>query len=333
MRTPKFWYRRRGGANLWSTVLAPLGYVYAGATAVKQNLIKPLDVGVPVVCLGNLTVGGTGKTPLALVLAPILKDLGFKPAFLTRGYGGQTLGPHIVDLVSDSAELVGDEPLLLAEVAPTVVATDRVAGAKAAIREGADLIIMDDGFQNPSLAKTLSFVVIDQGRGFGNGLPIPAGPLREAPAKGLARADAILLTGSTSDRTPDLLYGLKEKGLPTFRTHLDVGAITPALPEGSRAVVAFSGLGDPQKFFDTALDLGLTLIDTEAFPDHHPYSEEDIARLKRLSEQYGAPLLTTAKDAVRLPTEFRAQVHVLPVAPVFEEREAFLAFLQEKLVR
>lgn len=333
MQTPEFWYPRRARVTLRSLLLAPFGFGFAGATALKQKLVKPHDVGVPVVCLGNLTVGGTGKTPLALALAPILKDLGFNPAFLTRGYGGKITGPHRVDLSCDTAELVGDEPLLLAEVAPTFVASDRVAGAKLAVQEGADLIIMDDGFQNPSLLKTLSFVVIDRGRGFGNGLPVPAGPLRETSTKGLARADAVLLTGTPSDSTPDLLFDLKQTGLPVFGTHLDVGAIAPALAEDTRAVVAFSGLGDPQKFFDTALEQGLTLLETEAFPDHHPYSAEDIARLKRLSEQYEAPLLTTAKDAVRLPTDFRTEVHVLPVEPVFEGRDKFLAFLQEKLVR
>src|SRR5690242_5245426 len=237
--TPEFWAHR----GLLSTVLEPAAWVYGQAAAARQRWTTPWRAPVPVICVGNLVAGGAGKTPVALSLAQRLAKRGRRVHILSRGYGGRSPGPLAVDPARHTAADVGDEPLLLAEVAPTWVARDRVAGAKAAIAAGAELLLLDDGFQNPTFAKDLSLVVVDGGYGLGNGRVLPAGPLREPLPRGLARADAIVLMGEDSAGVAPITA---EKPLCRAR-------LVPENPGevAGRTVVAFAGIGRPEKFFAT----------------------------------------------------------------------------------
>ncbi|MBI3517142.1 MAG: tetraacyldisaccharide 4'-kinase, partial [Proteobacteria bacterium] len=267
-------------------------------------------------CVGNLVVGGAGKTPVALALAADLKRRGRRVHCLTRGYGGTLLGPVVVDRDRHDAHAVGDEALLLAAVAPTVVARDRAAGAGLAFAQGADLIVMDDGFQNPGLAKDLSLLVIDGAVGFGNGRLLPAGPLREPIDAGLARAHALVLIGQ-DDRGVRRQVGDR---VPTLTARL---APTPAWDAlRGRRVVAFAGIGRPAKFFEALNAHGLLLVERAAFADHHSYTEEELARLARAASTADAVLVTTAKDAVRLSPEARARLTVLEVAVAWDDPDA-----------
>jgi tetraacyldisaccharide 4'-kinase len=266
MRAPDFWRSR----SPLSTLLTPLGALYAVGGRLRRALVSPRELAAPVVCIGNLVAGGAGKTPVALSIAQRLIGQGVKVHFLTQGYGGSLQGPVRVDPDRHGAAEVGDEPLLLARAAPCWVAKDRVAGAEAAIRDGADIIVMDDGHQNPALRKDLSIVVVDGGYGFGNGRVLPAGPLREPVAEGLARADAVALLG---DDETDVL-GRLQANMPILRGRL-APAPVPASVAG-RPVLPFAGIGRPDKFFETVRAVGCEIVDSRAFPDHHPYSLAEI---------------------------------------------------------
>jgi tetraacyldisaccharide 4'-kinase len=317
--TPEFWAHR----GLLSTVLEPAAWLYGRAAAARRRWTTPWHAPVPVVCVGNLVVGGAGKTPVALSLAQRLGERGRRVHMLSRGYGGRLAGPVLVDPAQHSADDVGDEPLLLAEVAPCWVARDRVAGAKAAIAAGADLLLLDDGFQNPTIAKDLSLVVVDGGYGFGNGRLLPAGPLREPLAEGLARADAIVLMGDDAAGAATMLGGT-----PLLRARL--------VPEqtadvAGRAVIALAGIGRPEKFFATLEEAGARLVRTYSFPDHHRYREDELARPIAESERAGAILITTAKDWVRLPPAMRARIHVLSVTVAWDDVAALDSLLGRAL--
>src|SRR5471032_314120 len=257
MRAPDFWQRRGAAAAL----LAPLGWLYGATVASKARSSKGFDPGLPVICVGNLTAGGSGKTPIAIAFAEMLRARGHRPYFLTRGYGGSERGPALATR-GHSAAVMGDEALLLARTAPTIVARDRAAGARLAKEKGASVLVMDDGHQNFSLHKTLSLVVVDAQSGFGNGFQIPAGPLREPVAQGLAGADAVVLVG---DGAPDLqgFHG------PILRAHLKAedGAFA------GKNVFAFAGIGRPEKFIASLQDSGANVTGSCYFDDHHPYSE------------------------------------------------------------
>jgi tetraacyldisaccharide 4'-kinase len=312
MRAPDFW--RRDG--LWPRLLTPLGALYGASVARKARAALPFRMDVPVVCVGNLTAGGSGKTPIAIALAQTLIAHGRAPFFLTRGYGGRVKGPwRVTD--DDSATHVGDEPLLLARAAPVIVAADRAAGAKLARREGADVIVMDDGHQNFALHKDLALVVVDGESGFGNRRMIPAGPLREPIAQGLARADAVIVIGGGD---PDL-GGFAG---PVLRAHLAVDAA----PLAGQSVFAFAGIGRPQKFFDSLRAAGVRIEGARAFADHHPYSATEIAALKAT----GLPLVTTEKDWARLPPAARAGIAAVPAEARFDDPAA-LARLLDRLGR
>ncbi|CAO4149715.1 tetraacyldisaccharide 4'-kinase [Methylorubrum aminovorans] len=316
MHPPGFW--SRPPTHPLARLLAPAGRFYGGLTADRMD--RPGAVPpCPVLCVGNFTLGGAGKTPTALALARLLRGIGRTPAFLSRGYGGRLAGPLIVDPARHGAAEVGDEPLLLARAETTVVARDRPAGARLCAEAGADVIVMDDGLQNPSLTKTLSFAVIDGGAGIGNGLPFPAGPLRVPLARQWRHVAGLVLVG---DGAPGAaLAGEAEaRGLTVHRARL--------LPEdgagwAGRRVVAFAGIGRPQKFFETLRGLGAEIVAERAFPDHHPFRAGDLAKLSALAAQAGAGLVTTEKDAVRLPAQTRAEVRVLRVALAFTD-EALL---------
>ncbi len=299
MRAPGFWSRPPG---LASALLSPLGALYAAGTA--RRVRRPgARIGVPVICVGNLTAGGTGKTPTVIALAERLRDRGVAAHVVSRGYGGSLPGPVRVDPDLHDAAQVGDEPLLLSAFAPTWVARDRAAGARAAVAGGARAILLDDGFQNPALVKDLSIVVIDAGAGFGNGRVIPAGPLREPVATGLARADFTLTIGAGRVDLPDPPVRLTGHLAP-LRTGMD----WTGLP-----VFAFAGIGRPEKFFDTLRDLGADLRGTEALADHQPLTPALLRRLGDRAAALSAQPVTTEKDAVRLPDALRGQVLTVPV--------------------
>lgn len=314
--------------------LQPLGTIYAGIGAVRRSLVSPWRAPVPVICVGNITVGGTGKTPTALALASLLKRRGYAVHLLSRGYGGHLSGPVAVDPARHEAAAVGDEALLLAEAAPTWIARDRVAGAKTASAAGADVLVLDDGFQNPALAKDLSLVVVDAGYGFGNGRVLPAGPLREPLAAGLARADAVvLMDGGDGERgVPSSPSGDK----PILRARLEP-IIHPVLRAGR--VIAFAGIGRPDKFFAMLERHGLDVVARRGFPDHHAYTSDELACLGEVAEASKASLVTTRKDAVRLPktrpgaASAAHRVFPIPVEVVWQDEEALGALLDRALSR
>lgn len=321
MRAPDFWYPPPGtGIPLAARLLMPAALLYERIGTMRVEAVTPYRAAVPVICVGNLTAGGTGKTPIALAIAARLAARGRSPVFLTRGYGGRERGPLAVDHERHSARDVGDEPLLLARAHPTVVARDRIEGANAACAMGAGTIVMDDGFQNPALAKDLSFIAIDAGLGFGNGLVIPAGPLRETVPHGLARADAVVLMDEGAPPA-----ALSRFPRPVLRAGLEPDKRTYETLRG-RKVVAFAGIGRPSKFFGELIAMGAEIVEAVPFPDHHPYSAAEIAALK---ERAGPTrlLITTEKDFVRLSPAQREGIGTLSVHAVFEDEAALDALL------
>jgi len=313
---PEFW----NSGGVLPTLLAPLGWVFAGVGAVQRMATHPRQAPIPVLCVGNLVVGGAGKTPVAIALARRLAQLGERPHLLTRGYGGRLSGPLRVKPNQHHYRDVGDEALLLATAAPTWIARDRVRGARRAARLGASVLVLDDGFQNPRLAQDLKLLVVDGAYGFGNGHVMPAGPLRELVWTGLRRADAVVLLGE--DRA-GIARRLGRK--PVLRGRLVPRADAPNLA-GER-VVAFSGIGRPDKFFQFLTALGAELVDRFPFPDHHPYTERELARLAGEAKRAQARLVTTEKDLIRVPLALRRGILTLPIEVIWENESAVDAVL------
>ncbi len=326
MRAPDFW---DATSPTWpARLLAPLGWLYGAATAWRMG--RPgLRLPVPVICIGNLTLGGAGKTPTALLVAQRLIAMGERPVLLSRGYGGSLQGPVRVDRAVHAAKQVGDEPLLLAEVAPVIVARDRPAGARLALEQGASVIVMDDGLQNPSLAKTLALAVIDGAGGVGNGLAFPAGPLRAPVA-----AQAPFVTAS-------LVIGHGEAGREAARRlarPMLTGRLSPdpsvAARLKGRRVLAMAGIGRPRKFLDTLQACGATIVGSHLVGDHEPYRQADLDMLAARAAHDDLAIVTTAKDRVRLieaPPAFLDRLIVLPVTLELDDPDALDALLASAL--
>jgi tetraacyldisaccharide 4'-kinase len=322
-RPPTFW--RHAARSPWPALLAPFGAVVAAVTA--RRIARPgWRAPVPVICCGNVTLGGAGKTTLALDLASRLRARGVGVHVLLRGYGGTSRGVHRV-APGDPASLVGDEALLLAEVAPTWVGADRAASARAAVAAGAQALVLDDGLQNPTLAKDLSLLVVDGGSGFGNGHVLPAGPLREPVAAGAARCQAAVLigtdeTGATAQLPP---------GLPVLRARLQQGPEVADLV--GQPVLAFAGIARPEKFFDGLWQAGVTVVAHRSFPDHHPYTAREIQDVLDTATQLQATPVTTPKDAVRLPPAMRPRVRVVGASLVWDDDAAITRLLDAAIGR
>jgi tetraacyldisaccharide 4'-kinase len=305
LRPPPFW--RRDG--IIPRLLSPLAAVTAAATA-RRVARAGWRASVPVICCGNVTVGGAGKTTLALDLGARLIARGRVVHFLLRGYGGATSGPHLVE-TADTAAQVGDEALLLAAVAPTWIGADRAASARAAIAAGAQILVMDDGLQNASLCKDLSLLVVDGASGFGNHRVLPAGPLREPVAAAAARCRAAVLIG------PDQTGAAADLSLPILSARLQPG---PEIANWiARPAVAFAGIARPEKFFATLAEAGVILAATLPFPDHHPFSRRDLDRIIAEAKRHDAVALTTPKDAVRLPVAYRGRIGVVGVSLAWDD--------------
>lgn len=307
MRAPGFWSKPVG---VVAAVLAPAGLLYGQVTAWRMSR-GGVRVPVPVICVGNFVAGGAGKTPVALALGRWLAEAGWRPGFLSRGYGGRLPGPVTVDPSRHGFEDVGDEPLLLARVAPVTVARDRIAGARHAIAHGANILVMDDGLQNPSLRKDLRIAVVDAALGSGNGLCVPAGPLRAPLPAQWPHVDAVVVIGQ-GDAGDALAQTAERAGKAVLRGSLvHEDAVASALR--AAPVFAFAGIGRPDKFFATLAGTGALLCGSRAFPDHHPFTGADMTTLRREATRVGATLVTTEKDWVRIPAGHRAGIEALPV--------------------
>ena len=329
LSTPRWWYRRGDlPSPMTRALVTPLSWIWAVSTARRIARARPADPGAPVICVGNLTVGGVGKTPIVRELLLILRARGVPAHGLSRGYGGREAGPLRVDPQRHDAAQVGDEPLMLAQDFPFWISRDRVAGARAAVAGGARAVIMDDGHQNPDLRKTLSLVVVDgETRSdewpFGDGAVFPAGPMREPLAIGLARADAVivLLPEDLPEADPDLLALLSSK--PVLIARLEAAAPPPPGPQ-----LGFAGIGKPWKVERALKAAGCDLVDFAPFPDHGAYDEPTLRFLERRARDLGAELVTTEKDWIRLPPAWRKKVSAWPVRARFEDRAALDAILE-----
>lgn len=313
MRAPKFW--QTGGNRLAAIALSPASMLYRFGALASQIGVSPFTPDVPVICIGNLVAGGAGKTPTAMAVTRWFQDHRHRPHILLRGYGGSLSrsGPHQVDPAQHSVTEVGDEALLHARVAPTFISANRVAGAKAAA-ERSNVIVMDDGFQNPTLEKALSILVFDAEYGIGNGRVLPAGPLREPLTAGLKRADAIVVIGRGH-----VTSKLRHADLPILRAQLVPDASSNDLK--GRSVYAYSGIGNPRKFERTLMELGCNVVGFQSFPDHHNFTDAELDHVMKLASQLDAVPVTTEKDLVRIEPDRRDQVRAISVRLTFERPE------------
>jgi tetraacyldisaccharide 4'-kinase len=333
LEAPEFWYAEKDARKNWrektlSAVLCPLGKLYGWAVRQRFDLYYPVPLGRPVVCVGNLVAGGAGKTPVVLSLVSLLQDAGYNPHILTRGYGGTEPGPLQVSPGRDTAADVGDEALLLVEKAPTWVAESRPLGAQAAIDTGATVIIMDDGFQNPSIYKDCALVVVDGAAGFGNGKVMPAGPLRETVADGLSRADAVVVVGEDKAGVAGIIAEIDPE-MPVLRAALRADKDNVDL--FGKTVFGFAGIGRPEKFRDTLIAAGAMLEGWGSFPDHFAYADEDLKDLMAAAQKQNALVVTTAKDHVRLPAALKDKVLKFSVSLVWQDQDAAVQIIKNCL--
>jgi tetraacyldisaccharide 4'-kinase len=328
MHEPAFWHRP---SSLTSRLLTPLAALY-GAIAARRMARPGADAGVPVICVGNYHTGGAGKTPTVLALVKLLRDMGETPFVLSRGYGGSLPGPLRVDAARHTAAEVGDEPLMMAAHAPVVIERDRVAGAQLARGEGASVIVMDDGFQNPALRKDMSLIVVNAARGLGNTQVFPAGPLRAPLAPQLARTDALLVIGE-GDAAADVEHALVARGVPVFHARVTPDDQTVAALRGQR-VLAFAGIGDPGRFFDTLRAQGIAVAAERVFPDHHRFTKDELWALRAEATRDGLALVTTEKDFARLSGDLASLkdgITPLPVMLRFDDEARLRELIVAKL--
>ncbi len=321
MRAPAFWWKE--GPTPTARLLWPIGAIYGALTARRMRRAG-VACGPPIICVGNFVAGGAGKTPTAIAVAQALLAQGRRPMFLSRGYGSGVSAPRLVDRARDRAADVGDEPLLLAAIAPCIVAADKIAGAQACVAAGAQVIVMDDGLQNPALTKALRIAVVDGAVGVGNGLCVPAGPLRAPLGAQWPHVDALVVIGEGAPGEA-IAREAEALGKTVLRGLL---APDPGMAMGlaGREVIAFAGIGRPEKFFDTLRALGADIIETEAFPDHHAFTPREIAGLQARAKRRGAALVTTEKDAMRLGPA-ADQLLTLPVRLTLAEEAGLIELL------
>ena len=313
MRQPKFWYQEPG---FKSWLLTPLAAIWERAAKTRISRVQPGDAGIPVVCIGNVNVGGTGKTPMTIALSQRLSEAGRKPHIVTRGYGGDEHGPLLIDERHHSSSRVGDEPLLLAAFAPTWIARDRLEGARRAAKAGATEVLLDDGHQYPRLARNLTILTVKAAVGFGNENVIPAGPLREELGRSLSRADILVVVGSLQECRDFQKKNSGKVQLPMVRAELT--PLQTGIGWRGMQVVAFAGIGQPERFFTTVKDLGAEIKQSIALGDHQPLGNRLMQRLESVALSQNAQLVTTEKDAVRLPQEWRSKVLTVPVRMQFD---------------
>lgn len=332
MREPAFWHAPASSPASWlSGLLTPLAAVYGEIAATRMRRAG-VDVGIPVLCVGNYHVGGAGKTPTTLSLIALLRASGETPIVLSRGYGGRLRGPVRVDPARHTAADVGDEPLMMARLVSVVIARDRVAGAALARSTGAGVIVMDDGFQNPAVTKDACLIVIDGDRGLGNGRVLPAGPLRAPLPAQLERTDALVVIGD-GGAADAVSATVAARGGAVFRARLKPDDADVAALRGSR-VLAFAGIGDPARFFRTLRSAGVDVVGEESFPDHHRYAIADLDALAGRARRDALTLVTTQKDFVKL----RAMPQAADIVPftvtlMFDDDAAIRAFVAERLNR
>jgi tetraacyldisaccharide 4'-kinase len=332
MREPGFWHR----PSSWkSHLLRPLAALY-GAVAAQRLGRQGFEAGIPVICVGNFHVGGAGKTPAVLALVKILRALGETPVVLSRGYGGRLRGPVMVEPARHLASDVGDEPLMMSLAVPVAVARNRIDGVALAKSQRASVILMDDGFQNPSVAKDASLIVIDSERGLGNGRVLPAGPLRAPLKPQLARTDALVVVGD-GEASAAVAVAVAAEGGQIFAAQLKPDEKSLAALSGQR-LLAFAGIGDPGRFFRTLRASGLEVVRERAFADHHVFSENDLDALQADARRDQLTLVTTEKDFARLrgaaePPAFGSEIAVLPVTLEFADAAGLRKFLTDRLFK
>lgn len=326
MREPHFWTvtdkRSRASAPVIKLLMTPLAMIYRWAGKNRIAKATPVDAGLPVVCIGNLTLGGAGKTPVTAVVRAYYASKGVRAASLSRGYRGSLTGPARVDALTSTAAEVGDEPLMMAAAGEAWISKDRPAGALAMKADGVQVVIMDDGHQNPTLKKSLSIVVIDATNPFGNGHIFPKGPLREPVGDGLARADGVVLMGD----------GPVPEALASFKGVVLRARLAPLASAPPGRYVAFAGIGRPSRFFDSLqAQPGVELSEGVPFPDHHAFQSSDLSFLMKLAKERDAQLITTDKDHVRLPADMKGRVMRASVEAKFEDEAALHALLDRVL--
>ncbi|MBN8982523.1 MAG: tetraacyldisaccharide 4'-kinase [Rhizobiales bacterium] len=330
MREPAFWYRP---PSLASHLLSPLGAIYGAVAAWRMNR-EGIDAGIPVICVGNFHTGGAGKTPATLKISEMLRTDGETPFVVSRGYGGRLTGPVRVDPQIHTARDVGDEPLMMSSRVPVIVSRDRAAGAALAKSQGAGVILLDDGFQNPSLRKNMSLIVVDANRGIGNGFVFPAGSLRAPLKPQIDKTDALIVVGS-GHGTADLERSIENRNIPVLQARLkaDQRAVSEL---GAKSVLAFAGIGDPSKFFSTLRENNISVAEERVFADHHAFSIGEIEKLMRDAAKRSLTLLTTEKDIARIRSDprlirFADRIATLPVTLEFDDEAALSRLVTARL--
>jgi len=302
LRAPSFWYKKEN--SLFSMLLFPISIIYRLISFIHFVLSKTKKASIPVICIGNIVVGGAGKTPVALKIGKILKLSGYSPHFLTRGYSGK-IKNNLKVKSHHSAEEVGDESLILSSVAPTWIGANRIKSALLAKNNKADCLILDDGFQNPNIFKDFSIIVIDGKQGFGNARVLPSGPLRESIKRGMKRANAVIIIGKDEVNIKETI----PSSIPCFLGKFDVSKNEEIFK--GKNVTAFAGIAYPIKFFETLKNQGANILKSITFPDHYIYKENDLLKLVEISNNNKSILVTTKKDLIRIPENYQTVIHTL----------------------